>query len=328
MRIHRRSAITGLAAIAVAGRNAFAEPAYPARPIRIIVPSTPGGPYDIIPRLVADYINRKDGWTIVTENRPGASGIVGMTAAKQALADGYTLVVTSSATHGSEPAFKDNLPYDPYNDFAPIIILAQGALVLLVGKKLTVNSVADLIALIRARPGALKYSSAGHVSQQHLAVVMMLQRQGLPTDACTHVPYRGILEAVSGLIAGEVDFMIVSTGVAKGYINNGDLRPLAITLPQRSARLPNVPTFAELGYDGYQIIAWCGLSAPAHTPQPILDRWNALANEALLEPSVRKRVDDLDYDVCGGTAESCTAFFTHDIAVYRQLAEATGLRDD
>jgi tripartite-type tricarboxylate transporter receptor subunit TctC len=330
MRIDRRLALRGFGAAlaAGAGRNAIAQEPYPARAIRIIAPSTAGGPYDVIPRFVADYVSRKYGWAIAVENRPGASGIVGVVAAKQALPDGYTLVVPSAATHGSEPAFNHALPYDPYADLAPIILLAQGALVLLVGRQMPANSVADLIALIRAKPGVLKFSSAGYLTQQHLAVALMLQRAGLPQDACTHVPYRGLVEAVRGLLAGEVDFMIVSTGSVKGYIANGDLRALAITSPSRSSHLPNVPTFAEVAFPGYQIIAWCALAAPAGTPQPVLDRWNAAANEALKDDDVRARIDKIDYDVVGGSAASYAAFFRHDIETYRTLAEATGLKEE
>jgi len=330
MRIDRRWALRGFGAALATGTvgNAFAQEPYPTRPIRIIVPSTAGGPYDVIPRFVTDYVSRKYGWTIVVENRPGASGIVGVVAAKQALPDGYTLVIPSSATHGSEPAFNHALPYDPYTDLAPIILLAQGALVLLVGKQMPVNSVADLIALIRAQPGALKFSSAGYLTQQHLATALMLQRAGLPQDACTHVPYRGLVEAVRGLLAGEVDFMIVSTGSVKAYIANGDLRALAITSPERSTHLPNVPTFSEAAFPGYQLMAWCALAAPAGTPQSILDRWNAVANEALKNDDVRAHIDKVDYDVGGGSAASYTAFFRHDIETYRQLAAATGLKEE
>jgi tripartite-type tricarboxylate transporter receptor subunit TctC len=330
MRINRRWMLRGLGATVTtgAGRRAFAQATYPTRPIRIIVPSTPGGPYDLIPRFVVDYVARKYGWTIAAENRPGASGIVGVVAAKQAPPDGYTLVVPSSATHGSEPAFNHALPYDPYNDLAPVILLAQGALVLLVGKQMPVNSVAELIALIRAKPGVLKFSSAGYLTQQHLAAAMMLQRAGLPQDAATHVPYRGLVEAVRGLLAGEVDFMIVSTGSVRGYLASDDLRALATTSLTRSTRLPNVPTFAEIGYPGYRILAWCALAAPAATPQAVLDRWNAVANEALMDSDVRGRIEKLDYDVCGGPAASYTDFFKHDIETYRQLAAATGLKEE
>jgi tripartite-type tricarboxylate transporter receptor subunit TctC len=330
MQIDRRWALRGVGAAlaAGAGREVFAQNPYPARPIRIIAPSSAGGPYDIIPRFVADYISRKYGWAIAVENRPGASGILGVVAAKQARPDGYTLVIPSAATHGSEPAFNHTLPYDPYTDLAPIILLAKGALVLLVGKPMRVSSVADLLALIRSKPGVLKFSSAGHLTQQHLAVALMLQRSGLPQDACTHVPYRGLVEAVRGLLAGEVDFMIVSTGSVRGYLASGDLRALAITSPERSTHLPNVPTFAELGFPGYQIIAWCALAAPAGTPQPILDRWNAVANEALRDDEVRARVEKIDYDVAGGPAASYAAFFRHDIETYRKLADATGLKEE
>src|SRR5215472_14987216 len=265
MQINRRTALASIGAAAAFGsRDALAQ-TYPARPVRIIVPATPGGPYDLIPRFVADYVGRSRGWTVAVEDRPGASGIVGIMAAKQAAPDGYTLVVTNSATHGSEPAFNQRLPYDPYADLSPIVLFAQGALVLLVGKKLSVSSLPDLLALIRARPGALKFSSAGYVTQQHLASAMMLQRAGFSQDACIHVPYRGLVEAVRALLAGEVDFMIVSTGSVRGYLDSGELRALAITSAARSTRLPKVPTFAELGFPGYAIIAWCGLAAPAGT---------------------------------------------------------------
>jgi len=328
MRIDRRTALASLGAAAALGLRAARAQTYPARPVRIIVPATPGGPYDLIPRFVADYIGRTHGWTIAVEDRPGASGIVGILAAKQAPADGHTLAVTNSATHGSEPAFNQRLPYDPYADLSPIVLFAQGALVLLVGKKLSVNSLADLLALIRARPGALKFSSAGYVTQQHLASAMMLQRAGLTQDACIHVPYRGLVEAVRALLAGEVDFMIVSTGSVRGYLGSGELRALAITAPTRSARLPDVPTFAELGYPGYQIIAWCGLAAPAGTPPQIIERWNAEANEALKSDDVRARIDKLDYDVRGGSTADFAAFFRRDIETYKQLAAATGLKEE
>jgi tripartite-type tricarboxylate transporter receptor subunit TctC len=329
VQVNRRKALANLGAAAAFGaRGGYAQAAYPARPVRIIVPATPGGPYDLVPRFVADYVGRAHGWTIAVEDRPGASGIVGIVAAKQAAPDGYTLAVTNSGTHGSEPAFNQHLPYDPYTDLVPIVLLAQGALVLLVGRSMPANSLADLLALIRARPGALKFSSAGYVTQQHLAVAMMLQRAGLPQDACIHVPYRGLVEAVRALLAGEVDFMIVSTGSVRGYLATGELRALAITAPVRSAHLPNVPAFAELGYPGYQILAWCGLAAPAGTSQPIVARWNAAANEALQNDDVRARIAKLDYDPRGGSAPDFAAFFRHDIAAYRALAAATGLKEE
>jgi tripartite-type tricarboxylate transporter receptor subunit TctC len=156
----------------------------------------------------------------------------------------------------------------------------------------------------------------------------MLLRASLPQEACTHVPYRGLVEAVRGLLAGEVDFMIVSTGSVKAYIANGDLHALAITSAERSTHLPNVPTFSEAAFPGYQLMAWCALAAPANTPQPILDRWNAVANEALKDDDVRARIEKVDYDVCGGPAASYTAFFGHDIETYRRLAAATGLKEE
>ena len=325
--MRRRTLLQSLAASALAGGPSRAE-TYPDRPVRVIVPYSPGGPYDQIPRLVADFVARKRGWTATMDNRPGVSGIVGVVAAKLTAPDGYTLVVTSSSTHGSEPALKHPLPYDAYTDLAPIILLAEAPLVLLVRKETKAASVADLIKLIRARPGEINFSSAGHATQQHLAAVMLLQREGLPADTCVHVPYNGLTPALTALIAGVVDFMIVSTGSAKGFIENGDLRALAITSAERSKKLPDVPAFAELGYPGYRITAWCGLAAPAKTPQAILDSWNAVVNEALADPDMAAKIDLMDYEARGGSAADYTKFFVQDIDNYRKLAEATGITDD
>ena len=326
MRITRRDALW--LAAAPFGAGARAQEAYPARPVKIIVPYPAGGPYDSIPRIVAQYAADRHGWSVVVENRPGASGLVGVMAAKQSPADGYTLVVTTSSTHGSAPALKSSLPYDPYKDLAPIALMADALLVALVRKDVPVKTIGDLVALIRAKPGALTYSTGGYASQHHLATAMMLSRSGLGLEDARHVPFQGLAPALYALISGNVDFMITSTGAAAQYIDKGDLRALAVTSLARTPRFPDVPTMAESGFPGFQVLAWCGLAAPAGTPAPILARWNAMINEAFADPGVAKKVANQDYEPRGGTPGAYTEFFTKDIEQYRRLAEATGLKDD
>lgn len=302
--------------------------AYPSKPVKLIVPYPPGGPYDAIPRIVAQYAAEKHGWQVVVENRAGASGLVGVMAAKASPPDGYTLVVTSSSTHGSAPALKSNLPYDPHKDLAPVTLFADAFLVALVRQELPAKTIAELVALIRAKPGTLNYASGGYASQHHLATAMMLQRSGLAQDAAKHVPFQGLAPALNALVAGHVEFMITSTGAATQFIEKGELRALAITAAQRSPRFPDVPTMAEQGFPGYQVFAWCGLAAPAGTPDAVIARWNAMANEAMADPGVARKIANQDYEPRGGTTAAYVEYFSKDIEQYRRLVEATGLRDD
>ena len=207
MRVDRRSALKLLAAPAIsASLWALSSPArgeqYPTKPIRIIVPYPAGGPYDGVARVVAQWIGARLGWSIVMDNRTGAVGTIGIMAARQAAADGYTLVVVTSSTHGSTPALKRNLPYDPVKDFAPIALMADAALVLLVREDLPVHSVAELVQMMREKPGQLNYSTGGYGSQHHLATVTLFQRAGLPQNAAVHVPFAGLAPALMSLLAG------------------------------------------------------------------------------------------------------------------------------
>jgi tripartite-type tricarboxylate transporter receptor subunit TctC len=331
MRIDRRSALKLLTAPAlIANLRALPLNAeqYPAKPIRIIVPYPAGGPYDGIPRIVAQNINAQLGWPIVVDNRTGASGIIGVMAAKQAAPDGHTFVVVTTSTHGSMPALKRNLSYDPVRDFAPIVLMADASLVLLVRDELPAHSVAQLIAMLRAKPGQLNYSTGGYGSPHHLATMTLFHRAGLPQSIAVHVPFAGLAPALMALLGGNVQFMITSTGAATQHIASGKLRPLAITSLKRSPRLPDVPTMAELGFPGFEVVAWCGLAAPAGTPDAVVARWNELVNEALRDRKVRDQIAALDYEIRGGTASEFTEFLTLDISRYKKLAEDMGLAED
>ena len=223
------------------------------------------------------------------DNRSGAVGTIGIMTAKQSAADGYTLVVVTSSTHGSTPALKRTLPYDPIKDFVPIALMGEATLVLLVREDLPVHSVADLIKMLREKPGQLNYSTGGYGSQHHLATVTLFQRAGLPQNAAVHVPFAGLAPALMSLIGGSVQFMTSSTGAATQHIASGKLRALATTGLQRSTRLPDVPTMAELGFPGFQVAAWCGLAAPAGTPDAVVTRWNELVNGPCATPRCASR---------------------------------------
>jgi tripartite-type tricarboxylate transporter receptor subunit TctC len=330
MPIDRRSALKLLAApalLCVWPARARAD-AYPARPVRIIVPYPAGGPYDGITRLIAQWIGERLGWSAVIDNRSGATGVIGVVAAKQAAADGYTLVLATTSTHGSMPALKRSLPYDPLADFAPIVLMADAALVLLTRDDLPVRDLAQLIAMLRAKPGQLNFSTGGYGSPHHLATMTFFQRAGLPQNIAVHVPFGGLTPALTALLAGNVQFMFTSTGPATAHIASGKLRPLAIMSQTRSPRLPHVPTLVELGYPGFDVAPWCGLLAPAGTPAAIVARWNELANAALRDPKLREQVAALDYDPRGGSAQEFGEFVAHDISRYRKLAEDMGLSED
>jgi tripartite-type tricarboxylate transporter receptor subunit TctC len=316
-----------IASLRAVGSGAAAEP-YPGKPIRIIVPYPAGGPYDGIPRVIAQWITARLGWSIVVENRTGATGIIGVMAAKQAAPDGHTLVVATTSTHGSMPALKRNLAYDARKDFAPVVLMADAPLVLLVRDDLPAHSVAQLVQMMRGRPGQLNYSTGGYGSPHHLATMTLFHRAGLPQNIAVHVPFAGLAPALTALLGGNVQFMITSTGAATPHIASGKLRPLAITSLKRSPRLPDVPAMAELGYSGFEVLAWCGLATPAGTPNDIVTRWNELANDAMNDPKVRNQILTLDYDIRGGTANDFAQFLDLDMARYRKLAEEMGLAED
>jgi tripartite-type tricarboxylate transporter receptor subunit TctC len=333
MRIGRRSALTLLAAPALCGplsaltASVRAEQ-YPTKPIRIIVPYPAGGPYDGIPRVVAQKISAQLGWSIVMDNRSGASGVIGVMAARQAAPDGYTLVLVTTSTHGSMPALKRNPGYDAIRDFAPIVLIADAALVLLVREELNVRSVAQLIEMMRDKPGGLNYSTGGYGSPHYLATMTLFHRAALPQNIAVHVPFAGLAPALMALLAGDVQFMIASTGAATAHIASGKLRALAITSGERSPRLPEVPTMAELGFPGFEVVAWCGLAAPAGTPDAVVTRWNALVNEALRDRSLREQISAMDYETRGGTASEFIRFLAADISRYKRLADDMGLAED
>lgn len=263
---------------------AHAQAAYPAKPITLVVPFTPGGSVDNSGRLIADRLSRELGVPVLVDNKGGAGGAMGSVYVAKAKPDGYTLIVTSQSTHVVNPAVNPNLPYDAVKDFAPITLIDRLANVLLVNADLPVRTFAELVKYAQANPGKLNYASAGTGSVSHLSMELMKNQAKLPM---THIPYRGSGVALSDLLAGQVQLTWNNLSSNLANIRNGKLRALAVAAPQRVAQLPDVPTFAELKLPDLNLTSWTGLAAPANTPAPIIERLYRATRKVLQDPATR-----------------------------------------
>ena len=266
MRMRRRDALLGAAAM-LAVRPVLADgSAYPQRPVRLIIPFAPGGGTDNLARVMEPHVNRHLGQTQVIETRPGAGGVIGSEAVARAEPDGYTLMMTD-ASFGIIPGLYPRLPFDVLRDFAPISLLATGSSVLLVNPSLPIRSVQELLAYARLHPGELSYASGGNGTGPHLAAELVKQMAHIDM---VHVPYRGTGPATTDVVAGHVMMMFNGISAAKPHIDAGRLIPLAVTGDVRNRALPDVPTFTEQGLPGIEAASNWGVFAPAHTPEPIL----------------------------------------------------------
>ena len=259
---------------------------FPTRPIRVIVPYAPGGNVDISARIIAPPLGEALGQTIVVDNRPGAGGNLGASLVAKATPDGYTLLVGSSGPLSVNPVIFKSLPYDTLKDFAPISTVQAVPLVVLAGPKSNINSIADIIAAAKARPGKLTMASAGAGTTNHFAIELFAHMANVKL---LHVPYKGSGPALSELLGGQVETMIDQLAASIGYVRDGRLKVLAVTTPQRAAALPNVPTLDELGYKGYQASTLLGLLAPAGTPKPVVAKLNTGVRKIMDNNTVAER---------------------------------------
>lgn len=291
--IQRRHLIGHLAATPLlAGLPALAQ-SYPDRPIKIIVPLPPGSPPDVLARLVADGVSRSWKRPVVVENRPGATGMVGMQALARSAPDGYTLGVLF-LTHTVLPELIGPLPYNTATDLAPVANLVWLYNVLVVPASSNIQTVQDLIAQARAQPGVLNYASGGNGSPAHLVAESFRQVTG---TRITHVPFKGPAEAVSALMGNQVQAMFATVPNAAALARGGKLRAIAVTSPQRLSALPSVPTLAEAGVQGVELKEWEGLVAPAGTPKAIIDKWNQEVFQVLSSSELRAKLADLGMSV-------------------------------
>jgi tripartite-type tricarboxylate transporter receptor subunit TctC len=314
--------------IAAAVLSAFAAGAfaqsYPAKPIRVIVPQPPGGSTDLVARPLAKHFTDAMGQSIVVENRPGAGSLIGTDLVAKAPADGYTLLMVA-ASFTINPSLHKSLPFDPVNDFAPISLLSSFPNLLVVHPSVPVKSVQELIALARAKPGALNYGSSGVATGTHLSMEMFKHMAGLNI---VHVPFKGGPPSVTGLVSGQVQVNMATISTAMPHVKSGALRALAVSTSQRSSALPDIPTVAEAGVPGYDYSSWVGLLAPAKTPRAVLER---LASESArgVQTAETKKILALEgADPVGSTPEEFAALIRRELAGWRKVVEAAGIKAD
>jgi tripartite-type tricarboxylate transporter receptor subunit TctC len=298
-------------------------PAWPSKPIRIIAPSGPGSVPDIWARWLAHRLTPVLGQTVVVENRAGAGGNLGTVAATRSAADGYTLLIIHIGTMAINPHIFAKPGYDPLTDLAPITRLVVGSQVLVVPKDVPANSVRELVALAKAKPGELTFNSPGIGTPGHLASSLLMHLSGI---RATHVPYKGGGEAVIDLVAGRITWSIEGITILKPYLQDGRLRPLAVTTAQRNKSLPDVPTMAEAGIAGYDFAGWAGLAAPAGTPAPIINRLHAEIAKILATPEARDWFESFGIEPGGDTPEALAALVRAEHASLGEVIRAVGIK--
>lgn len=289
--------------------------AWPARPIRLVVPFPPGGLIDNMARLVGSRLAQELGQPVVIDNKPGAGGNVGAAEVARAPADGYTLLMASPALTIS-PAIYKNLPYQP-SQLAPVALLGRVPNVLLVNPASGIGKVQDLVSRAKAKPGQLNYASNGNGTSLHLSAELFKRRS---ETFITHVPYRGSAAAITALLSGEVDMMFDNLPSAIGQIQAGKLRALAVTTAQRSTALPDVPTLAEAGMDGFNVSAWFGVAAPAGLPAPVATRLADALQKVVQQPEVAAAMQRQGADPAFMDAASAAAALNADAAQWKQVA--------
>jgi tripartite-type tricarboxylate transporter receptor subunit TctC len=290
-------------AILAASCAAFAQDAYPSRPIRLVVPYAAGGPADLLARSVGEKLAARVGQPVLVDNKPGAGGHTGGEQVAKGPADGYTLVLTTIAHNGAAKLY-GHLRYDPATDLQPVILLAESPSVLLVKQSLPVKSVPELLAYARTHPGKLTYGSAGTGSAMHMAAELL---RSMAQIDYVHVPYRGGAPAMADLLGGQIDLMFDSLGTAHQQIASGKVRALAVTSTVRNASLPDVPTLAEAGVPGYSSVPWYEISAPRGVPAAVVGKLNAELNAALKSPDLVQRWEALGVLPLGGTPADAVA---------------------
>jgi tripartite-type tricarboxylate transporter receptor subunit TctC len=297
---------------------------YPSKPVRFIVPWPPGGGADIMSRLVNQPLGDALGQQVVIDNRGGAAGNIGAELAAKSPPDGYTIVFGYSGTHSINPHIYRRMPFKTA-DLAPVIQLASVPQIVVVHPSLPVQSVRDLIALVKTKPDQLSYASSGNGAINHLAGELFKMNTG---SRIVHVPYKGGGPAAVALLSGEVGMIFGEPASMMGYLKAGKLRALAVTSGKRALSLPELPTMIEAGVPGYDVTSWNGILAPAGTPAPILDRLNGELNRIIATPAMRDRMIALGYEPVGGTPEAFGKFIQSELAKWAPVVKAANVRID
>ena len=320
--MQRTLGILGLLAMAGSGAEALAQE-WPAKPIRFIAPNLPGGPTDILARLIGQKLAETLGQPVVIENRAGAAGNIGTEVAAKAPPDGYTLVTGNNATFGANVSLYKRLGFDPVKDFTPIVLAATQPNILVVHPSLPVTNVKELIALAKARPGQLNYSGSGMGAAAHLSAELF---KSMTATNIVHIPYKSAAPALTDLIAGETQLMFATSLSVIQHIKANRVRALGVTTAKRSRFLPELPTIAEAGVPGFEASTWHGVLVPAGTPGAIVERLNMEINRMLQLADVRERLAAMGAEVVGGSAKEFADHIQREIPKWAKVVKAIGVQ--
>ena len=316
-----------LRAIAIAlawfiATGAWAQP-YPSKPVRIFVTIGPGAAADVLTRMVAEKLAPRLGQPIIIENRAGAGGNIAADAVAKSAPDGYALLMASSSTHGANVSVYPKLPFDPIKDFTPIVLVASNPNVLVVPPSLGVNTLAELLALAKQKPGELTYASGGTGTSMHISGEVLGMLGGVKLQ---HIPFKSTPEAINAALAGEVSMTFASAPTAMSQVKAGKLKALGVTTERPISSLPDVPPLAAQGLRGFDVYAWFGLAAPAGTPEPVINRLNSETLAVLALADVRERFASLGMEPLGSTPAEFGAFIRTEIKRLGEVVRASGAR--
>ncbi len=310
-----------LATLLFAAAVAAGAQGYPAKPVRIIVPFAPGGGVDFTTRLLGQYLAEPLGQQILVDNRPGAGGTVGTEIGMKSLPDGYTLTMVSSSYPVLPSLYK--LSFDPVADIAPIVLVARTPFVVTVHPSFPARTVKELIAVAKARPGEINFASAGTGSGVHLATELFMYQAGIRMN---HVPYKGTGPALTDTISGQVTLLFGSVVASLPHVKSGRLRALAVTSSQRSAAAADIPTVAESGLPGYEVLDWSSLLAPRGTPPTVVDRLNGDVRKVLAQKEVIERLQQNGLAPGGGTPDQLMDMIRREMEMWRKVVAAAGIK--
>ena len=322
MQFSRRSTLVLGLALAIAG--AVQAQAWPSKPIRLIVPFTPGGGTDTIARELANTLGNS-GYQFVIENKPGSGGNLGVDAAAKSPADGYSLALGQTSNLAINSTLYSKMPYDAVKDLTPVSMVASSPLAIVVGADSPFKTMADVVKAAKAKPGSVNFATSGNGTVSHLAMESFQRVAGIKM---THIPYKGAAQGLTDVIGGRVELYVSSVPTLIGHVKQGKMRALAVTSLKRTDDLAQVPTIAEGGYPGFEAVTWFGVVGPANLPKEVVTKLNVDINKALKDPALQKKLADQGADVEGGTAEQFGKRIREETARWGVIVKESGAKLD
>ena len=323
MKPTKRIFIALFAALCAVSVTAFSQDKWPSKPIKYIVPFPPGGTTDILARLISAKLGTALGQPVLVENKAGAGGNIGSDFVAKSAPDGYTILGGTISSHAINVSMYKDMPYDPVKDFVPITLIGTNANVLVVDPKNPAKNAQELIAQAKAKPGAMSFASAGNGTSQHLSGELFKAMAGLQME---HIPYKGSAPAIQDVMGGQVPMMFDTTVVAAPHIKAGSVRALAVTSAKRVKGMENIPTLAEAGVPGYQLVSWQGIFAPAGTPKEIVQRLNMELVKIVGMPDVRERLDMLGVEPVANTPDEFATFQRAEITKWAKVIKDANIK--